>query len=70
MSWTDKIPQAARDYLEGNRLDEVECMISDLPGIARGKAVPAAKWEKQTQFHLQGSLAAIAEATPYILRVG
>ncbi len=56
MSWTDDIPQAARDYLDANRLDEVECMISDLPGIARGKAVPAAKWEKQTQFHLPESI--------------
>ncbi|SLN21306.1 glutamine synthetase family protein [Pseudooctadecabacter jejudonensis] len=56
MSWLNKIPQAARDYLDQNRLDEVECMISDLPGIARGKAVPAAKWEKQTQFHLPESI--------------
>ncbi|WP_281984029.1 glutamine synthetase family protein [Thalassorhabdomicrobium marinisediminis] len=56
MSWLNQIPQAARDYLEANRLDEVECMIGDLPGIARGKAVPAAKWEKQTQFHLPESI--------------
>ncbi len=56
MTWMDQIPQAARDYLEANRLDEVECMISDLPGVARGKAVPAGKWEKQTQFHLPESI--------------
>ncbi len=56
MSWLDEIPQAARDYLEANRLDEVECMISDLPGIARGKAVPAAKWQRQTHFHLPNSI--------------
>lgn len=56
MSWIDQIPEAARSYLEANRLDEVECMISDLPGIARGKAVPAAKWEKQSQFHLPESI--------------
>ena len=56
MSWTTKIPQAAREYLDANRLDEVECMISDLPGIARGKAVPAAKWEKMMQFHLPESI--------------
>ena len=56
MSWTTKIPQAARNYLDANRLDEVECMISDLPGIARGKAVPAAKWEKMMQFHLPESI--------------
>ena len=35
------LPDAARLYLEGKRLDEVECIISDLPGIARGKAVLA-----------------------------
>ena len=44
MSWTDQLPEAARAYLEGRRLDEVECIIGDLPGIARGKAVPAAKF--------------------------
>jgi glutamine synthetase len=56
MSWINKIPQAAQDYLEANRLDEVECVIADLPGIARGKAVPASKWEKQAHFHLPNSI--------------
>jgi glutamine synthetase len=54
--WTDKLPQAAREYLEGKRLDEVECIISDLPGIARGKALPATKFAKQTHFHLPDSI--------------
>ncbi|ADO41906.1 glutamine synthetase family protein [Ketogulonicigenium vulgare] len=56
MSWTDQIPQAARDYLEANKLDEVECVIADFPGIARGKAVPAMKWERQQYFHLPNSI--------------
>ena len=56
MSWTDQIPEAAQRYLEQNRLDEVECVIADLPGIARGKAVPAAKWERQQSFHLPNSI--------------
>jgi glutamine synthetase len=56
MSWTKEIPQAAQAYLEQNRLDEVECVIADLPGIARGKAVPASKWEKQGHFHLPNSI--------------
>ncbi|KJZ20564.1 glutamine synthetase family protein [Loktanella sp. S4079] len=56
MSWIDKIPPAARTYIENNRLDEVECVIADLPGIARGKAVPAGKWEKQSHFHLPNSI--------------
>lgn len=56
MSWKDKIPQAAQTHLEKNRLDEVECIISDFPGIARGKAVPAAKFEHQRLFHLPNSI--------------
>ena len=35
----DNLPVAAQEYLEGHRLDEVECVVADLPGIARGKAV-------------------------------
>ncbi|MEO0379820.1 MAG: glutamine synthetase family protein [Pseudomonadota bacterium] len=50
------LPDAARLYLEGKRLDEVECVISDLPGIARGKAVPASKFAKQDYFHLPDSI--------------
>ncbi|MDX8351215.1 glutamine synthetase family protein [Cognatiyoonia sp. IB215182] len=56
MTWVDQIPPAAQTYLQENRLDEVECVIADLPGIARGKAVPAGKWEKQAHFHLPNSI--------------
>ncbi|WP_420586686.1 glutamine synthetase family protein [Ruegeria sp.] len=54
--WKDQLPEAARSYFEGHRLDEVECVISDLPGIARGKAVPASKFAKQAYFHLPDSI--------------
>jgi glutamine synthetase len=56
MTWRNAIPEAAKTYLNANRLDEVECVIADLPGIARGKAVPASKWEKQSHFHLPNSI--------------
>lgn len=56
MTWLTDCPQAAQDYLEGHRLDEVECIISDLPGIARGKAVPASKFARQSQFFLPNSI--------------
>ncbi len=56
MNWRKTIPEAANTYLESTRLDEVECVIADLPGIARGKAVPASKWETQTHFHLPNSI--------------
>ncbi|WP_085307088.1 glutamine synthetase family protein [Planktotalea arctica] len=54
--WTDNLPESAAAYLEGRKLDEVECIISDLPGIARGKAVPASKFAKQSQFFLPDSI--------------
>jgi glutamine synthetase len=54
--WIDRIPPAAQRYAEAHPLDEVECMIADLPGIARGKAVPASKWEKMQKFHLPNSI--------------
>ena len=54
--WTAALPEAANAFLEGHRLDEVECIIADLPGIARGKAVPASKFARQSYFHLPDSI--------------
>ncbi|MAC82230.1 MAG: glutamine synthetase [Rhodobacteraceae bacterium] len=54
--WMNDLPQSAADFLEGRRLDEVECVIADLPGIARGKAVPASKFARQKMFHLPDSI--------------
>ena len=54
--WKDNLPETAAAYIEGRKLDEVECIISDLPGIARGKAVPASKFAKQNQFFLPDSI--------------
>ena len=54
--WMQNLPDAAQQYLQDRRLDEVECIISDLPGIARGKAVPASKFARQDYFHLPDSI--------------
>ncbi|MEJ2000966.1 MAG: glutamine synthetase family protein [Maritimibacter sp.] len=54
--WTDTLPESTRDYIGGRRLDEVECVIADIPGIARGKAVPAGKFARQPYFHLPESI--------------
>ena len=56
MTWLSDIPEVTRAYLEDKRLDEGECVIADLPGIARGKAVPAIKWERQKSFFLPNSI--------------
>lgn len=54
--WTDKFPEAAREWLAGRRLDEVECIVADLSGIARGKAMPASKFATQKHFYLPNSI--------------
>jgi glutamine synthetase len=54
--WLNNVPDAARAYLDGRRLDEVECLIADLSGIARGKAMPASKFATQDQFYLPNSI--------------
>lgn len=54
--WMDSLPEAASKYVESHRLDEVECIISDLSGIARGKAMPASKFATQKQFYLPNSI--------------
>jgi glutamine synthetase len=54
--WFDELPEAARDYLNGQKPEEVECLISDLPGIARGKAMPASKFATQKRFFLPNSI--------------
>ena len=54
--WLTRLPQAARDYVEGRRLDEVECIVSDIAGVARGKAMPASKFARQESFFLPNSI--------------
>ena len=54
--WMRSLPQAAQTYLDGRRLDEVECLVADLSGIARGKAMPAGKFAKQKHFFLPNSI--------------
>ncbi|WP_276946413.1 glutamine synthetase family protein [Haematobacter massiliensis] len=54
--WTEKLPEAAQRYIQGRRVDEVECIVSDIAGVARGKAMPAFKFAKQTSFFLPNSI--------------
>lgn len=54
--WTEKLPETALEWLNGRRPDEVECIVTDLSGIARGKAMPASKFAKQTHFYLPNSI--------------
>ena len=54
--WLDRVPQPAQDYVAGRRLDEVECIVADIAGVARGKAMPASKFARQAKFYLPNSI--------------
>lgn len=56
MDWLMRCPDVTQKYVENHLLDEVECIIGDLPGIARGKALPASKFARQTHFYLPNSI--------------
>lgn len=55
-NWMDQLPDAARNYIAGRRLDEVECIIADIAGVARGKAMPASKFATQANYYLPNSI--------------
>lgn len=55
-SWADSLPAAFRDYLDGQTIDEVECIIPDLVGTSRGKAMPAYKFNPDERYFLPISL--------------
>jgi glutamine synthetase len=54
--WTDQLPEAARAYIAGRKPDEVECIVPDLAGVARGKAMPASKFAKMGRIYLPNSI--------------
>ncbi|MEJ6714550.1 MAG: glutamine synthetase family protein [Rhodobacterales bacterium] len=55
-NWVNELPKAAQDFLSDKRLEEVECIVADMPGIARGKAMPAAKFARTEQMFLPDSI--------------
>ena len=38
--WAEKLPAKLHDWLDGRKADDVECIVSDLAGISRGKTMP------------------------------
>ena len=51
-----KFPQAFKDWLDGRRIEEVECIISDIAGVSRGKAMPWAKFSRAERMFLPLSI--------------
>lgn len=56
LKWEDGLPNAFKQYRDENSLQEVECIIPDLVGISRGKAMPAYKFNPESEFYLPVSI--------------
>lgn len=52
----DRLPRAFREWLGGRRIEEVECIVPDIAGISRGKAMPAAKFAREDRMFLPTSI--------------
>ncbi len=54
--WAEQLPSALLDWLNGRRIEEVECMVADIAGISRGKTMPAKKFAKLESIFLPISI--------------
>lgn len=54
--WLTRLPQAFSNYRAGRKIEEVECIIPDMVGMSRGKAMPFYKFNPDQAFYLPNSL--------------
>jgi glutamine synthetase len=54
--WLDELPEAFKAYTRGQLVDEVECIVPDLAGTSRGKAMPAKKFSPEYETRLPVSI--------------
>ncbi len=52
----DKLPDAFHSWLNGRRVDDVECIVADIAGTSRGKAMPARKFARSDAMYLPTSI--------------
>jgi glutamine synthetase len=55
-AWLDSLPEAFKAYRAGRDVDEVECIVPDLAGMSRGKAMPARKFDPEHETYLPISI--------------
>lgn len=54
--WEQNLPQAFVDYRAGRRIEEVECIVPDLVGMSRGKAMPFHKFGPDVAIYMPNSI--------------
>ena len=45
--WLNELPEAFNRYRNHRNVDEVECIVPDLAGMSRGKAMPIKKFPQR-----------------------
>jgi glutamine synthetase len=50
------LPDALHEWLDSRRVEEVECIVSDIVGIGRGKTMPARKFFRAQRMFLPSSI--------------
>jgi len=55
-NWLDDLPEAFRIYRNGRDVDEVECIVPDLAGMSRGKAMPVRMFNPDHETYLPISI--------------
>ncbi len=56
MKYVSRFPKQTQDWINGRRIEEVECIIADFVGMSRGKAMPSATFERSEQTFLPLSI--------------
>lgn len=54
--WQDNLPSAFDAYRAGRHIEEVECVVPDLSGMSRGKAMPSYKFSPDNALFLPISI--------------
>ena len=49
-------PKNLKDWLGQKKIEEVECVISDIAGVVRGKAMPLTKFDRLENVHMPSSV--------------
>lgn len=65
LDWHDLLPLPLENWLDGRRFEEVECVVPDFAGVARGKALPSKKFSLNDRSFLPISVFYISIAGTY-----
>ncbi len=56
VNYVSKFPEATQEWLDGRRIEEVECIIADIVGMSRGKAMPSSTFNRMERTFLPTSI--------------